>query len=504
MNPSLMSLELAVVILALGILLGDLWTPVAQKRMLGYVAAAGVAAILIFSFATHSAGVLSVGAKPEFAFGHMFVVDKLALFFKQFFMIAAILVLFMAVEYSGRIAAGISEFYSLILFALAGMMFAASANDLMLMFVSLELITITFYILTSFRRGQIISLEAGIKYLILGALSTGFVVFGIALVFGTATTTNFTELQALLSSKNDFANQPLFLLGLLLIVAGLGFKIAAFPFQIWAPDVYEGSPAPTTAFLAVGSKAAGIVLLLRLLFDAVPQVTVQWRELLMVISGVTILYGNLCAIPQRSIKRLMGYSSIAHAGYLLLGFAALNGAGSSAILFYLAGYLFSVIAAFTVIALIMQHVDSDDITVVAGLNRRSPFLAASLTFAMVSLAGIPPLAGFFGKFLLVKAAIEQGAMNPGYYVLIGITIVGVVISLYYYFGIVRAIYWGQESVDLSQISVSFPAKASLIVCMAGMLFLGIFPDPVVKTTTQAAEVLQLTRELPQVAQRVSH
>src|SRR5881409_2478955 len=227
-----------------------------------------------------------------------------------------------------------------------------SSNDFSLLFVSLELITITFYVLTSFQRARLTSLEAGVKYLIIGALSTAFTVFGIALVYGISGTLNFSELSGVAARVG--ANQ-VFLFGLLLVMVGLGFKIAAFPFQIWAPDVYQGAPAPTTAFLAVGSKAAGFVLLLRVLFTAVPDITAQWWKLLSVVSAITILYGNLCAIPQRNLKRLLGYSSISNAGYMLLGVASLSQAGQSAVLYYLGGYLFTVLAAFIVICLVMRH-----------------------------------------------------------------------------------------------------------------------------------------------------
>src|SRR6185295_8089265 len=304
-----------------------------------------------------------------------------------------------------RIPTGISEYYALILFALSGMMFAASANDFALLFVSVELITVTFYVLTSFQRNRLASLEAGVKYLILGALSSAFLVFGIALVFGTTGKMNFSGLAAVAS---QFATDKIFLLGLVLVLVGLGFKIAAFPLQIWAPDVYQGSPAPATAFLAVGSKAAGFVLLLRVLFSAVPDITSKWGGFLAVVAAITILYGNLCAIPQRNLKRLLGYSSIGNAGYLLLGAVASNKSGSSAILYYLAGYLFTVLAAFTVISIITREADDEDISILAGLHQRSPLLAASLALSMISLAGIPPLAGFFGKFLLLNSVIQRG------------------------------------------------------------------------------------------------
>ena len=481
MNYSLSILEIAVVAVGLGILLLDLWTPVAQKRSLGYAAAAALGLILLGSF-------LMDATSPQYAYGRMFVLDSLALFFKRFFLFAAILVLLMSVEFAERLESGISEFYALVLFALSGMMFAASANDFMLVFVALELITVTFYILTSFQRSRVQSLEAGVKYLILGALSSAFLVYGIALVFGVANTTNFTDLMA---TPRATTARPVLQLGLLLILVGLGFKIAAFPFQIWAPDVYQGSPAPTTAFLAVGSKAAGFILLLRILFSAVPEITVSWTKLLMIISGVTILYGNLCAIPQRNLKRLMGYSSIAHAGYMLLGIAAVSSAGSAAILYYLGAYLFTVLAAFTVFCVVMQGVEGDDISAVAGLHQRSPLLAASLSLAMVSLAGIPPLAGFFGKFLLLKAIIERGASDSGCYVLILVAIIGVVISLYYYLGVVRAIYWSKGPAEPSSIEVSLPIRASLYACIGAMFYLGLFPNQMVNVAFEAVKALKL-------------
>ncbi|MDB6022305.1 MAG: proton-translocating NADH-quinone oxidoreductase, chain, partial [Pedosphaera sp.] len=480
MNYSLIILEAAAVVLGLAILLEDLWTPsVEQKRKLGWVAAIGLGLILIGSFKFG-------GQEPQYAFGHMYVLDDLALFFKRFFLVAAMIVLVMSVEFADQIESGISEFYALILFALAGMMFAASANDFSMLFVSVELITVTFYILTSFQRGRMKSLEAGVKYLILGALASAFMVYGIALVFGTTGKLNFHDVAAL-AAQNE--GNKVFLLGILLVLVGLGFKIAAFPVQMWAPDVYQGSPTPATAFLAVGSKAAGFALLLRVLFDAVPDITAHWTKLLIAVSMVTILYGNLCAIPQRNLKRLLGYSSIANAGYMLMGLAAFGPAGQAAVLYYLAGYLFTVLGAFTVISLVTRKLESEDISALAGLNQRSPLLATTLTLAMVSLAGIPPLAGFFGKFLLLKAVVEQGAAQPMYYWLVAVALFGVVISIYYYFGVVRAIYWSKDAVDLSPIQISLPTKVAIYVCMLGMLFLGLFPNAAVNWADKAVAVL---------------
>ena len=480
MNASLMTLEVCVMALGVLLLLADFWLPAERKKFAAYAAVAALAGLLVISLSGYGTCSLTGGA-----FNGMFVEDGLAVFFKRFFIIAAILVLFMAAEFSDRIPGGVSEYYSLIVFALAGMLFAASANDFTMLFVAIELITITFYILTSFQRGRLVSLEAGVKYLILGALSSSFMVFGIALVWGTTGKLNFNELAAVAA---QFETNKIFLLGVLFILVGLGFKIAAFPFQIWAPDVYQGAPTPTTAFLAVGSKAAGFVLLLRVLFTAVPTVTAHWTNLFIAISGITILYGNLCALPQRNLKRLLGYSSIAHAGYLLLGVAALSASGQSALLYYLAGYLFTVIAAFTVICLVTRHLDNDDVSALAGLNQRSPLLAATMTLAMASLAGIPPLAGFFGKFLLLKAVLEQGAANPAYYYLAFVALAGVVISFYYYFGVIRAIYWSKNVADMSPIQLSGPIKVAIGICIAGMFWLGMFPTTVLNMANDAAKV----------------
>jgi NADH-quinone oxidoreductase subunit N len=478
MNASLMSLEIWVIVFGLVLMLADLFVPAERRRFIGYAGIAALGVLLVMDLG--DTGV---------AFNGAFVQDGLAVFFKRFFLVAAMLVLFMAAEFSDRIAAGITEYYSLIVFALAGMLFAASSNDFAMLFVSIELITITFYVLTSFQRGRLVSLEAGVKYLILGALSSAFMVFGIALVWGTTGKLNFNDLAAVAA---QFEGNKLFLLGVLFVLVGLGFKIAAFPFQIWTPDVYQGAPTPTTAFLAVGSKAAGFVLLLRVLFTAVPSVTAHWANLLIVVSGITILYGNLCALPQRNLKRLLGYSSIAHAGYLLLGVAALSASGQAAVMYYLAGYLFTVVAAFLVIALVLRHLETEDISGLAGLNQRSPLLAATMTMAMASLAGIPPLAGFFGKFLLLKAVIAQAQAtgNHGYYCLVFTALAGVVISLYYYFGVIRAIYWSKDAKDLLPIPLSSPAKLAVWICIAGMFWIGLLPNTVLNLATIAASALK--------------
>ena len=483
MNASLLLLEIAVVALGIGVLLLDLWTPPAQKRALGLATAAALGMIFLASFSS----LVSPG-EVSTAFGGSCVQDPLSLLFKRLFLGAGIMVLLMSVEFADRFTSGVSEFYSLVCFALAGMMLAASAHDLIVMFVALELITVTFYVLVSFQRTRVAALEAGVKYLILGALASAFFVFGMAFILGVANTTRLPELAA---RSGELACLPLFQFGVLMVLIGLGFKIAVFPFQVWVPDVYEGAPTPVTAFLAVGSKAAGFVLLLRLLVSALPEVVLALESVLMVLAGLTILYGSLCAIPQRNLKRLLGYSSIANAGYLMLGVATASGSGSEAIVFYLLGYVFTVLAAFAVVSIVSREADSEDISILAGLSRRSPWLAAALTLSMVSLAGVPPLAGFIGKFVLLKAVVEEGAHSHGYYALLAVAIVGVVISLYYYFNVIRAIYWSAEAAETSPIPVSGPLGWALGVCMAGMLLLGIWPAPFLDWATTAARALVL-------------
>jgi NADH-quinone oxidoreductase subunit N len=481
MNASLMTLEVWVIILGIVLMLADVIFDFAPERR-KYLAYLGIAALGVLLFTN-----LGSDAATGTAFNGAFVEDSLAIFFKRFFLVAAILVLFLTAEFAEKISVSISEFYSLIIFALSGMLFAASANDFAMLFVSIELITVTFYVLVSFQRRKLLSLEAGVKYLIIGALSSAFMVFGIALIWGTTGKINFNDLAQV---SPQFVDNKIFLIGVLFLLAGLGFKISAVPFQIWVPDVYQGAPTPATTFLAIGSKAAGFVLLLRVLFTAIPAVTQKWAEFFIVISALTILYGNLCALPQRNLKRLLAYSSISHAGYLLLGIAALSTSGQSAVMYYLAGYLFTIVAAFTVVALVMQHLDNEDIAGLAGLNQRSPLLATTMTLAMVSLAGLPPLAGFFGKFLLLKAVLAAGAQNSCYYCLAFIALAGIVISFYYYFGVIRAIYWNREAADLSPIRVSGAAKFSLALCIAGMFWLGTFPNTVVNLANQAAEALK--------------
>jgi NADH-quinone oxidoreductase subunit N len=480
---SFYAIHLECVLVSWGIilLLVDAFAPIRDKRTVGYLAAGFVAVALLYSFALRPV---------DDAFFHgMYRFDAFALFFKRLFLLALTMVLVMAAEFSDRLETGVAEFYALLMFCAAGMLILASVNDFILLFVALELVTITFYVLASFLRRQIPSLEAGTKYLILGALSSGFTVYGIAFVFGTTGTTNFDKLSSQLSA---FGGQPTtaFTLGMLLVLTGLGFKIASVPFQIWAPDVYQGAPTPVTAFLAVGSKAAGFALLLRVLFAGLWPVQGTWITLVLVLAAATLLYGNLGAIPQRNIKRLLGYSSIGHAGYLLMGIAAANALGVGAVLFYLGQYAFTVLCAFLAIVAVTNATGSDEIPAFSGLGKRSPILGLALFLAMMSLAGVPPLSGFFGKFQLFAAVIDRARTDWHYYGLAGIGAAAIVISLYFYLGVGKAIYL-QEAEDAAPIAVSKPLRAALYICMAAMIGLGMFQRPLVEAANQAAKVFGL-------------
>jgi NADH-quinone oxidoreductase subunit N len=474
-------LECLVATWGIVILLVDAFKPIANKRQVGYVAAGFVAVALLYSFTIQPIDV------P--VFHGMFVLDSFALYFKRLFLLALTMVLVMAAEFSPRIESGVTEFYALLMFCAVGMLLIASVNDFILLFVSLELVTITFYVLASYLRRQIASLEAGTKYLILGALSSGFTIYGIAYIFGTTGTTNFTVLHDHLSATN-FQPTAAFTFGMLLVLTGLGFKIASVPFQIWAPDVYQGAPTPVTAFLAVGSKAAGFALLLRVLYAGLLPVQGIWGTLLLVLAGATLLYGNLGAIPQHNIKRLLGYSSIGHAGYMLMGMAAVNALGAGAVLFYLGQYAFTVLCAFLAIIAVTAVTGSDEIPSFSGLGKRSPILGLALFLSMMSLAGVPPLSGFFGKFQLFAAVVQRAQTDWRYYVLAAIGATAVVISLYFYLGVGRAIYM-QEAEDAAPIVVSKPMRCALYVCMVAMIGLGIYQRPLVHASIVAAKVFGL-------------
>ncbi|MDB6150542.1 MAG: NADH-quinone oxidoreductase subunit [Chthoniobacter sp.] len=478
-----LSLEIVVLILGIFMLLVESFSKSDDKQGLARFAIVILSALVGFSFFTTG----NAGVDLSRAF---YSADATALFFKRIALVTTIVVLVMALEYRTVLArfipgvtpgAGLGEFYSLPIFTCAGLMFMASAVDFLLIFVSLELVTVSFYVLVAYMRRQSTSLEAGVKYLILGALSTGFLVYGITWIFGLTGQTNLYAISEALHTR-DIARAPL-LFGVMLTLVGLGFKIAAVPFQIWVPDVYQGAPTPVTAFLSVGSKAAGFVVLLRVLepFLGLSTINTNVLTLLAILAGATLLYGNLAALPQDNLKRLFAYSSIAHAGYLLVAVASVQnsptsfGSAGVAVGYYLVAYLLMTLLSFLVMIVVSNHSRGDDITHFNGLAKRSPFLAFGMLAAMLSLAGIPFTAGFYGKLLVFAAAIQAGK-----FVLVGIGVITVAAGFYYYLRVVAAMYW-QEPNDDTKITLSFLSKFTIGTLTALIFIFGIFPQPIVQS-----------------------
>ena len=478
-------LEVAVLVTGIFLLIYESFAEDRDKSFVAIMGIIGLGVVLIASFFTAQTSPTVWAATGWHQF---YLADPLSLFFKRIALLTTMIVLVISLEYRDVVRrfifgahsdAGIGEFYTLPIFTCAGLMWMASAVDFVMIFVSLELVTISFYILVAYMRRSANSLEAGVKYLVLGALSTGFFVYGVTWIFGL---TGFTNLaQAGFAMRQLSTAQTPLLFGFMLILTGLGFKVAAAPFQFWVPDVYQGAPTPVTAFLSVGSKAAGFIVLIRVVrtFLAVPALHDKVIAILSVIAALTLIYGNLAAMPQNNLKRLLAYSSIAHAGYLLIAVASLDGARSAAaIAFYLAGYLLMTLLSFLVIVVVANATGGDDIANFNGLGKRSPGLAFAMLVAMLSLAGVPLTVGFFGKFFVFAAAIEQG-----HYVLSIIGIVTVGAGFYYYLKVVRAMYW-LDATGEGAVPVAPLTRFTIIALAALIFFFGIYPAPIYLAPTR--------------------
>jgi NADH-quinone oxidoreductase subunit N len=489
MNPiSPLALEIAVLLLGIFLLFAESFSKSADKGGIARMAIFVLAWVFGFSFFTSGN---PVGPAAPGGFWSFYTADAMAMFFKRIALLTTIVVLVMALEYRGTLAkfipgsrpgAGLGEFYSLPVLTCAGMMFMASAVDFILIFVSLELVTISFYVLVAYMRRHTASLEAGVKYLILSGVSTGFLVYGITWIFGITGETSLARIAEKLPLLTG-SEMPL-LFGVMLVLIALGFKIAAAPFQLWVPDVYQGAPTPITAFLSVGSKAAGFVVLLRVLepFVALPRIGEKILLVIAILAGASLLYGNLAAMPQDNLKRLLAYSSIAHAGYLLIAVACLGNPASSAfgsahtaVAYYLAGYLLMTLLSFLVMIVVANHSRGDDILHFNGLAKRSPFLAFGMLTAMLSLAGIPFTAGFLGK-LFVFAAAVQGHR----WVLVALGVITVAAGFYYYIRVVAAMYW-QEPNDDTRITVNPLTKLAVGGLTLAIFVFGIFPQPILNS-----------------------
>lgn len=477
MNP--LYLEFFVVILGILLLMGDAFLPNAPKKCIAYIGVLGLAGVLILTFLPlHSL------QGPSAAF---YATDLLALFFKRFMLVMTIITILMSIDFlptierlvpSERRGGGVGEFFILPIFACAGLMWMVSAIDFIMLFVSLELMSVALYILVTYLRKNSWCLEAGTKYLILSALSAGFLIYGITWIFGITGTTSISQLSHFLIGLSLSSLKPL-LFGIALCLVALAFKIGAFPFQFWLPDVYQGAPTPVTAYLSAASKAAGFVVLLRLL-EQLMSVSLLAKKMIAIttlLAIATLIFGNLAALAQTNMKRLLAYSSIAHTGYLLMGVASLgNVLAGPAIGLYLVAYLAMSSLAFIILMLVAEASGGDDIFRFQGLYQRSPFLAIAMTIAMASMAGLPLSAGFFGKFFIFLIAFQQA-----HYGLLTVGSISVVAGFYYYLKVIRAMYWQQPAEGASSIAITETTKWLIGILIATIFILGIYPMPILQT-----------------------
>jgi NADH-quinone oxidoreductase subunit N len=423
-----------------------------------------------------------------FLWNEMFTADRFALFFKIIFLGSAFFAIGSSFGIAGRMTHHRGEYFSLILFSTVGMMFLASAKELITLYIGLELTTIPLFVLAAYHKTNRGSAEAGLKYMIIGAASSAILLYGLSIIYGLTGTTYLRQVTINLSIHFiAYGNiGAAFSVALMMLIAGLLFKLAIVPFHMWAPDVYEGSPTPITAFLSVASKGAGLAAVVRIfdgmLFGFASDVMAphDWGHMVAFLAALTMILGNIIAIRQTNIKRMLAYSSIAQAGYILVGVVAATSLGVASISFYLFAYLFANMGAFAVITIFADRTGSEQIADYAGFSKSSPVLAAALAVFLLSLTGIPPLAGFLAKYYVFAAAIEAG-----YTWLVILALLTTVIALYYYANIIRLMYLSPDT-NPHRIIPSFPAGLVVILSAAGVVIFGIMPQKVLELALSAA------------------
>ncbi len=448
-----------------------------NKSYLGYISFIGIVATGVLVGAGWNGNIES--------FSGSVVLDNFATFFKMIFLVAAGLAVLISDQYMEREGCNHGELYPLILFTVVGMMLMASGTDLMTIFLGLEVMSVSLYVLAGFNRDNTKSNEAGLKYFLLGAFSTGFLLYGMALVYGATGTTRIAKIAAQVAQMSLPSANIMLLAGMLLMLTGFAFKVAAAPFHMWTPDVYEGAPTPITAFMSAGPKAAGFAAALRIFLVALPTMQVEWSQLLWVLAVLTMTVGNITALRQDNIKRMLAYSSIAHAGYALVGFVAGNGVGVAGILFYMLSYAFMNIGAFAIIILVGKKGESNGTVMdFAGLGFKRPVLAVAMSLFLFSLAGMPPTAGFIGKFYLFSGAIQQGY--------IWLAIIGVLnsaASVYYYLRVMVFMYMKEPTEEFDWAQVTAPVALSLVISAAGTLIPGVVPSFILQFAQQAVKLI---------------
>lgn len=460
--------------LALTVLVLDFFLRKKNKVILGYLSVAGLLVLL-------PAVVNSIDSAPSF--GGTVISDRFSAFFSIIFIIAAILTTLISMDYVKKKNIDSGEYYYIVLFATLGMMVMASSNDLLNVYVGLELMALSFYVLVALGSKQIRSLEGALKYFVLGALSSGILLYGISFAYGFGGTTNLPEIaqQAIRGSSSH----PFLLLAIGLIAAGFAFKVALFPFHLWTPDVYEGAPVPITALLSVGSKAAAFAVFLRIFIVALPEFQPEWSKLLWLLSAATMLFGTVVAIAQNNIIRMMAYSSIAHAGIILIGMLVSNQTGVSGMLYYLLVYTFMNIGVFAVVTLVVKSDGKgENISDYRGLGTQQPLLAFFMALYLLALAGVPPTAGFTAKFFILASAIEAK-----YYWLATIGVMATAVALFFYAKVIFYMYMREPDGSLEMTGPGLVGKTVLLIAAAGTVIPGIYPEPFMEMAVKAVKPL---------------
>ncbi|HWD57605.1 MAG TPA: NADH-quinone oxidoreductase subunit NuoN [Stellaceae bacterium] len=459
----------AMVLLLIGVLRGE-----GSTRLVSWLSVLVLIGILVLAS--------RMGLDRHVAFYGMFVTDAFALFMKALVLIGSAVSIVMAMRFNEEHRIARFEFPVLVLLAATGMMVMVSANDLITLYLGLELQSLALYVVASFDRDSVRSSEAGLKYFVLGALSSGMLLYGASMIYGFAGTTSFAALATVLTGAGPAS--PGLIIGLVFVTVGLAFKVSAVPFHMWTPDVYEGAPTPVTAFFAVAPKMAAIALFMRFLIEPFGAMIAQWQQVIVFLSVASMVLGAVAAIAQTNIKRLMAYSSIGHIGYALIGLAAASPAGIRGVLVYMAIYLFMNVGTFAVILCMRQQGKMlEGINDLAGLSRTQPGLALALAIFMFAMAGIPPTAGFFSKLYIFLAAIDA-KLN-------GLAIIGVVTSVvgaFYYLRIVKVMYFDEPAGAFDR-PISVELKAVLVVTAIVTMFFFLLPDPVVGSAEAAAASL---------------
>ena len=483
MNLELFIPEIVLAATAVLVILLDLFVRssavLRYTSLLGLLAAAGVS--------------IAMWGNRELGFNGMLAADNFAMFFNVLFAGTSIIIVLASADYAEKFKRFRGEYYALILLSTLGMSLMAATTNLVAIYVSLELASLALYVLVGFLRDAQ-STEASLKYLLLGAAASAVLLYGMALVFGVTGSTSLGGIVTALEdiSLSGFMDNPALFMGVVMLIAGLGFKIAAVPFHLWVPDVYEGAPTTVTAYLSVASKAAGFAVVLRIFHTSLQSpalLSETWGMIFAVLAVLGMFLGNTAAIPQKNIKRMLGYSSIAQAGYMLVGLAALGYAGAggtagqSGVIFFLAAYALTNLGAFTAIIIASRSTGSDLIEDYAGLGKRAPLLALALTLCLVSLTGIPPAAGFMGKFYLFSGAVDNGLLW-----LVVIAAINSVISAYYYLRVVK-VMWFNEPKSTEKVTSSLLPRIALFICCLGVLFFGIVPGALMRLAELASKMV---------------